>query len=162
MPRSVRVAVVTELSEVRVQAAARVNEKVSTMFERVRVFVAVAPVSRRASTRAVGVSRPLHRRESSVLMDEQTANTSVQRCSSRGQQLGKVSRHGSMQSEIDLLTLITTGILRDPVCHSGDWEGVRPWPCPLLAGRDPGGEDDRTPDEEARKEKNTNAVEFVS
>ena len=148
MPRSVRVAVVTELSEVRVQAAARVNEKVSTMFERVRVFVAVAPVSRRASTRAVGVSRPLHRGESSVLMDEQTANTSVQRCSSRGQQLGEVSSQGSVQSGIDLLTFMAIELLRDPVCHAGDWESVGRWPRQKPAGQGPDGADDRTRVEE--------------
>ena len=47
LPTLVRLTVVTELSEVRVQTAARVNEWVSTLLEGMRVFVevqAVAPV----------------------------------------------------------------------------------------------------------------------
>ena len=58
-----------------------------------------------------------------------------------------------MQSGIDLLTFMTTGLLRDPVCHAGDWEGVRPWSRLLPADRGPDGADDRTPDEEAGKAK---------
>ena len=36
---------------------------------------------------------------------------------------------------MNLLTHVKSGLLRDPVCHEDDWEGVRPWPRPLLAGR---------------------------
>ena len=50
-----------------------------------------------------------------------------------------------------LLTFITSGLSRDSVGHEGDWEGVRPWPRPLLAGRSPDGVDDRAPVEEAGK-----------
>ena len=42
-----------------------------------------------------------------------------------------------MQSGIDLETLVTIRLLRDPVCHAGEWEGVRPWPRPLPASRGP-------------------------
>ena len=77
--------------------------------------------------------------------------------SCRGQQLKEVSSQGSVQSGIDLLVNIRDiriiylyEVLRDPVCHAGDWEGVRPWPrAALPAGRSPDGADDRTPDEEA-------------
>ena len=93
------------------------------------------------------VRRPLHRGGSAVWMDEQTANTSALCCSSRGQQSEEMSNQGSVQLGIDLLTLMTTGLLRDPFCHAGDWEGIQP--CPLPAGRGPDGSDDRTPDEEA-------------
>ena len=70
-----------------------------------------------------------------------------------GKQLEGVSSQGSVQSGIDLLTFMTTGLLRDPVCHAGDWEGVRPWSRLLPADRGPDGADDRTPDEEAGKAK---------
>ena len=71
--------IVTELSEVRVQAAARVNERVSTLSECVssRQFRQWPRISRRAAPRAVGVSRPLHIGGSSLWMDEHTANTSA-------------------------------------------------------------------------------------
>ena len=46
---------------------------------------------------------------------------------------------------MELLRFITSGLLRDSVCHEGDWGSVRAWPQPLLAGRDPDGADDRTP-----------------
>ena len=114
--------------------------------------------SRRAAARAVGVRRPLHRGGSSVWIDEHIANTSAKWCSSRGQQLEKVSSQGSVQSGIDFETFITTGLLRDPVCRAGDWEGVRPWPRPLPAGRGPDGADGRTPDDEEGKEKTYFAV----
>ena len=58
-----------------------------------------------------------------------------------------------MQSGIDLETLMTNGLLSDPVCHAGDWEGVRPWLRPLPAGRGADGADDRAPDGETGKEK---------
>ena len=86
-------------------------------------------------------------------MDDHTANTSVKWCRSRGQQLEEESSQGLVQSGIDFEIFITTGLLRDPVCHAGDWEGVRPWPRPLPAGRGPDGADDRTPDDEAGKKK---------
>ena len=43
-------------------------------------------------------------------------------------------------------------IMCEPVCHAGDWEGVRPWPRPLPGGRGPDGVDDRTPDDEVGRE----------
>ena len=63
------------------------------------------------------------------------------------------SSQGSVQLEIYFEAFITSGLLRDPVCHAGDREGVRPWPRPLPAGRGPDGADNRTPDDEAGKEK---------
>ena len=65
-----------------------------------------------------------------------------------------MSGQGSVQSGIDLATLMTTGLLRDPVRHAGDWEGVRPRPRPLPAGRGPNGVDHCTPDEEVINDKN--------
>ena len=53
---------------------------------------------------------------------------------------------------MDLWTLNTSGLLRDPVCPAGDWGSVRPWPRPMLVGRGPDGADNRTPVEEADKE----------
>ena len=50
-----------------------------------------------------------------------------------------MSVQGSVQSGIDFETFITTGLLRDPVCHAGDREGVRSRPRPLPAGRGPDG-----------------------
>lgn len=50
-----------------------------------------------------------------------------------------------------MLIFMTTGLLHDPVCHAGDWKGVRSWPRPLPAG--PDGADDHTPDEETGNEK---------
>ena len=47
------------------------------------------------------------------------------------------------------MTFMTTALLRDPVCHPGDWEGVRPWPRPLPEGRGPDGADDRPPVEDS-------------
>ena len=58
-----------------------------------------------------------------------------------------------MQSGIGLLIFTTTGLLHDPVCHAGGWEGVRPCPRPFPAARGPDRVDDRTPDEEESKEK---------
>ena len=46
-----------------------------------------------------------------------------------------MSSHGSVQSWIHFETFITTGVLRDPACHAGDWEGVQPWPRQLPVGR---------------------------
>ena len=74
-----------------------------------------------------------------------TQNTSENWCSSRGQQLEEGSSQGYVQSGIDFETFITTGLLRDPVCHAGDEEGT--WPHPSPAGRGPDGADDRTPDD---------------
>ena len=54
----------TEVSELRVQAATRVNERVSTLFEGVCVFVAVRQCprfSQIAEARAVDERSPLHR-----------------------------------------------------------------------------------------------------
>ena len=113
---------------------------------------AVALVFSKTAARAVGVSRLLHKWGSSVWMDEQTVNTTALWCSSRGQQLEEVPTQGSVQSRTDLMAFMTTVILRDPVCHAGDWEDVRPWPRPLRAGRGPDGVDDRTPDDEPAKE----------
>ena len=53
---------------------------------------------------------------------------------------------------MDLLTFITIGLLRDPVCNVGDWEGVRPWPRPFPAGRAPDEADDRLIVEETGSE----------
>ena len=50
-----------------------------------------------------------------------------------------------MQSGIDLDTFMAIGLLHDPVCHAGNWEGIRPWPRALPAGRGPDGADDLTP-----------------
>ena len=49
----------------------------------------------------------------------------------------EVSSQELVLSEIGLLAFMATGYLRDAVCHAGDWDGVRPWPRPLSAGRDP-------------------------
>ena len=65
-----------------------------------------------------------------------------------------MSSHGLVQSGMDLLTFITIGLLRDPVCHVGDWEGVRPWPRPFPAGRAPDEADDRLIVDETGSEKN--------
>ena len=54
---------------------------------------------------------------------------------------------------MDFWTFITSGLLRNPVCQAGDWGSARPWPRPLLAGRGPDGEDDRTPVETSGKGK---------
>ena len=59
-------------------------------------------------------------------MDEHTANTSAKWCPFRGQELEEMSRQGSVRSGIYFETFITTRLLRDPVCHAGDWEGIRP------------------------------------
>ena len=40
---------------------------------------------------------------------------------------------------MDWWALTTSGLLRDPVCHEGDWEEVRPWPRTLLVGGGPDG-----------------------
>ena len=53
-----------------------------------------------------------------------------------------VSSHGSKQSGMDFLTFIANGLFRDLACHEGDWDGVRPWPRPMLASRDVDGADD--------------------
>ena len=66
--------------------------------------------------------------------------------------MDEVSSQGSVQSGIDLEAFMKTRLLRYPVCHAGKWEGVRPWPCPLPAGRGTDEAGDRTPDEEAGKE----------
>ena len=50
-----------------------------------------------------------------------------------------------------LLTLITSGLLRAPVCHEGDWVGVWPWPQSILSGRSPDGAKGRAPSEKAGK-----------
>ena len=64
----------------------------------------------------------------------------------------EVSGQGSLQSGIDLLTLMITELLRDPVCYTGDWEGARPWPRPVPAGWGPNGVDDSPPvEKQARK-----------
>ena len=52
-----------------------------------------------------------------------------------------------------LLTSITSGLLRDPASRAGDWGSVLPWPRSSLASRGPDEADDRTPVEEAGKEK---------
>ena len=164
LPTTVRLTVVTELSEVRVEAAARTIEWLPTLPERMGVFVAVqtmAPVFSEGSS-ASGVRRTLHRGGSSVWIDEHTANTSAKWCSPRGHQLEEVSVQGSVQPGIDFETFINrgyisrhsrTGLLRDPVRHAGDWEGVRPWPRPLPVGRGLDGANDRAPDKESGKEK---------
>ena len=41
------------------------------------------------------------------------------------------------------LTFMTTLLLRRPVCHPGDLEGVRPWPRPVPVDRGPDGVVDR-------------------
>ena len=64
-----------------------------------------------------------------------------------------------MQSGIDLLTLMTTGVLPNPVGHAGDWGSVRPWPRSLPEGQNPDGIDDYTPDDEVAKEKMACAIE---
>ena len=53
---------------------------------------------------------------------------------------------------MDLLTFITSELLRDLVCQAGDWGSVRPRPRPIMVGRGPDGAVDRTPFEEAGKE----------
>ena len=111
----------------------------------------MAPVFSEGSS-VNGVRRPLHR-GSSVWIEAHTVNTSAKWCSSRSQQLEEVSVQGSVQSGIYFETFSSTGLFRDPVCHAGDWEGVRPWPRPLPADRGLDGADDRTPDEETCKEK---------
>ena len=45
--------------------------------------------------------------------------------SSSGQQLDVWSSHRSVGSLMD----ISMGLWLDPVCHEGDWDGTRPWPC---------------------------------
>ena len=90
-----------------------------------------------------------------VCIDDHAANISKKWCSSRCQQLEEVSGQGSVQSGIDFHIFIATGLLHDPVCHAGDWEGVRHWPRPLPAGRGPDGADDRTPDEVGKEKNNS-------
>lgn len=66
--------------------------------------------------------------------------------------LEAVSSHGLVQSGMELLTFRTAGLLRDPVRHVGDWEGVRPRPRPMPAGRGPDGADGRLTVDEAGNE----------
>lgn len=87
-----------------------------------------------------------------IWVDEHTANTSAKWCSSRGQQVEEVSVQGSVQSGIDFETFFRTGVLREPVCHTVEWEGVWPWALP--GGRGPAWAEDRSPDDEVGKEKN--------
>ena len=74
----------------------------------------------------------------------------------------ELSSQGSVQANIDLMTFMVTELLRDLICHAGDWERVRPWPRPLPAGRGPDGADGRTPDEEASKKKKKRRCWLVS
>ena len=92
-----------------------------------RVFVAVqtmAPVFSEGSSAGGWCRRPIHRRGSLVRIDEYAANISAKWCSSRCQQLEEVSSQWSVPSGIDFDMFIATGLLHDPVCHAGDWEGV--------------------------------------
>ena len=95
-------------------------------------------VSLRAATRAEDESCPSQRGGSSVWMGT-CRQREIRRSgvSSRGQQLEDVSSHGSRQSGMDLLTFITSRLLRNPVYPEGDWEGVRPWPQLFSGGPGP-------------------------
>ena len=97
-----------------------------------------------------------------VWIDERTANISAEWCSSRCRQLEEGSSQGSVQSGVEFETFIATGLLRDLVRHADDWEGVRPWPRPLPAGRDPDGADDLTLDEVGKEKNNSPLVAGVS
>ena len=122
----------------------------------------IAPVSRRAAARAVIVRTPIHRRGSLVCIDEHAANISAKWCSSRCQQSEEVSSEVSVQPGIYFEIFPTTGLLHDPVCHAGDWEGVRLWPRPLPAGRGPDGADDHMTDEVGKEKNNLPLIAGVS
>ena len=80
LPTSVCV-IVAKSAKFRVQTAARINERISTILEGVVVLVAVEakpPVFRRVSARVEGERRPLQRGGSSVSNEALTAKTSAQ------------------------------------------------------------------------------------